>query len=499
MSKNVLPTKTLAKSPIQRVTYNLPVAKVDATNRRNEPNPRSNPQDYLASKQKPWKMHADERLKLHKAYTEALQKQASNCFDLTSSIDPEWMGRQGGIKGGKVGRAMGDRWRRPVADGRMGHSSEAGFEENRREEGDKGRRLRDRMSMEARRKRETWERKSTVAREGKKLAEQISVPWTENDHAHQARSLLTQTLKDREKLYSQNDRLIGMAREVEVLSEKLRIAEGLVAKHQTKLRNQDMFIRNLELSLESRAPIEKMEEIAAENERLKKTCSFQKNMLEKSTLRADHLQKQLEEITQMQLMADMEDGGTVVPRSPTKGEVKKPDESRPREQNEEETPKIETVPTVSVTIEVPKEARKPDKAPRKSPLPQPLASTKPMHFSKPLIGNSKSTKQYASSKVLDSSILNKPSNGADNDTTSNAVALLQQYIRNLIAENQKLKGDLDSIVKPDPKRDLFPEFVKLRRENVKMKKVLAKMGVDESAYKKKSKPAPKVITRDRAD
>lgn len=445
-------------------------------------------------------MQADERLQLHKAYTKAIQKQSNNCFTLTpDGRSAEKLIR--GPKGGKVGRAMGDRWRRSTDHApRITHNiaERTPLEEEhqwiaRRDEVERGRRYRERVrENESRRKREEWEMKSTVAREVRKIAAQgtQNQPWTENDHSHQARHLLTQTLKDREKLFSQNDRLMGMAKEVEILSEKLRIAEGLVAKHQTKLKNQEMFMSNMEAALQGRVPADEHAAVVKENQKLMKSCQTLNNSLSASRIREQELKVQLNHITRMQMMEDeeVEDSDAVptvappvisaVPQSaePAMKVSKNPEPNRvshalPGPDGD----KIQQPRGKTISIEMPKKA-------------YPISPT-----NIPL-------KPFPTQKIFDNPLNGRGDmiaggNATGEGVTGNAVTLLQQYIRNLISENQQLKNTMATLEKPDLKKQLFPEFVSLKRENARMRKLLAKLGVDESSFKKKFKPRRKVESK----
>eukprot|EP00466_Bigelowiella_natans_P010021 jgi/Bigna1/80054/fgenesh1_pg.67_\ len=497
MSKSQLPPpKPLQpKPPIQRLPYNLPTAS---------PLPGSNPghqtrnaaeNTFLAASKndrqavKLWKMQADERLQLHKAYTESVQNQGRNSFELSKQSEPEWLAKKSAMNGGKVGRAMGDRWRRTsdqVGPRTMARSSDKGLDDPIKE--DMSRRLRERMMTETRRKRENWEIKSAAARDFKaSLAGggQKTNPWAENGHVQQQRHLLSQTLKERERLYSQNDRLISMAREVEVLSEKLRISEALVAKQQTKLRNSDMFLKNLELELNARVPKAEFNSVLSENEMLKKRIDQQKEHTTRSEIRVSQLQKQLDMITKMQLMADSEESG-MDPTSPTRNassqnmqQKKSSPEAKPKAANGES----KTTKPVSVKIEVPKDGSqfldlKPNGTSSEATAPK-LVSTKTFPISKHL------------SQSIKESLLNTPE---EHDPTTNAVTLLQQYIRNLIAENQHLKKSIEALEKPDPKRQLFSEFVQLKRQNSRMRRILDQVGVDESMYVKKPPVKSKITT-----
>eukprot|EP00471_Norrisiella_sphaerica_P009747 CAMPEP_0184498112 /NCGR_PEP_ID=MMETSP0113_2-20130426/38133_1 /TAXON_ID=91329 /ORGANISM="Norrisiella sphaerica, Strain BC52" /LENGTH=486 /DNA_ID=CAMNT_0026885485 /DNA_START=92 /DNA_END=1552 /DNA_ORIENTATION=- len=477
--------------PTNRVSYSLPIAAPG--NQITVPSKDSG-NAFLAAKkddrpaQKMWKMQADERLKLHKAYTNALQNKAANCFDLSKggkAGDPDWLPTKAkGPKGKKVSRAMGGRWRR--TQDQVGYQQSPGesgtvLEDVYRGDQEKSKRHRDRMTTESRRKRETWEIKSAAARDFKASQNTLkSHPWAENDHAHQARQLLSQTLKEREKLHSQNDRLISMAREVEVLSEKLRISEGLVAKHQTKLKNSEMFLRNMEMELESKVSKDKYDSVVHENTKLKAHIEEQKEHIARTEIRVSQLQNQLDTITQMQLMADEEEEDHSfdqhIPASPSASkQVDVSGQSGPPQLTSEEKgsadvsnvdttdsngnqPTTAAVRPVSVTIEMP-------------------------NASKSAVNASVPQKRAAPFKQLNPTLFLSKKN--EDPSTANAVTLLQQYIRNLISENQQLKKSLSSLEKTDPKRDLFPEFVQLKRQNLRMQKMLTKLGVEESAYTKK--------------
>mmetsp|Transcript_16094 Transcript_16094/g.28932 ORF Transcript_16094/g.28932 Transcript_16094/m.28932 type:complete len:477 (+) Transcript_16094:3-1433(+) len=412
---------------------------------------------------KMWKMQAGERLKLHKAYTEELQKQSSNCFDLNAmnKTEPaEWLG--GGPKGRKVNRAMGDRWRRktetmhssndePLVGAYVGSTN------------DKMKRYHEKKAKEARARRETWELRSLVARESKRLAHKSA---TDNDHP-QERAILAQTLKDREKLWNQNDKLAGMAREVEVLSEKLRIAEGLCAKFQIKMNNQEMFLKNMELELEDKVPISQLKSVLEDNDHLRMTIRKQEDMLGKSSIREEALKRQLDQITKLQLMT--EHGNNLL--SPIPSPLVSPKnttnvEATNEAENKTTTSKEDIVIPVKVmklTEEKVLKAATPDK---KVPTDS-QQSTRQMAVK---------VKKFPSAKVLE---------GAREESSGDAVHLLQQYIQNLLSENKQLKEELDSIGKPDPKRDMFPEYIALKRENVALKKAFAKYGLDEVYYTRK--------------
>lgn len=82
------------------------------------------------------------------------------------------------------------------------------------------------------------------------------------------------------------------------------------------------------------------------------------------------------------------------------------------------------------------------------------------------------------------------------EATQTAVTLLQQYIRSLLSENQELKAQVKAAEEHDPKIDMFSDFVALKRENVRMRKIMAKMGVEPDAYvRKKKRTGPKVVTK----
>ncbi len=575
---------TNARQAVGRVTYNMPIAAPLP----NSPTRRSGANRYLAPSKndrpgaRAWKIQADERLQLHKAYAEALQKkegQLGSSFELVgrgSGLRRPAAGSRGDRRGqqpGKLPRAQGERWRQSAgsaggrgssAGGAMGDDP-AGHWVLKREEAERGRVQRDqRREIETLRKREKWEIKSRVARETKRFVASGGQPhpWSENDHNAQARSLLTKTLKDKERLHTQNERLLNMAREAEVLSEKLRVAEGMVARTQTKLRNQEMFMKNMEMELKERVPIGRYRLLADENRRLKAAALEHREQLLASRGREASLQKQLLQISQMhQMLADDPEnadmGSVVIPsptrgrraartspgrqrtsptlqRSPTRsaaksasGDAMKKSPKSPKsgkkagrkakskgggESKSDEVAKGSGDTTHGKALErpenaspTPKDPASPGEAddprrkrpaplgvPRKSPEKSPPGAMSPQS---PLQGGIVRIPMPNNDHLGPASPLSAASPEAD-EATQTAVTLLQQYIRSLLSENQELKAQVKAAEEHDPKIDMFSDFVALKRENVRMRKIMAKMGVEPDAYvRKKKRTGPKVVTK----
>jgi len=327
---------------------------------------------------------------------------------------------------------------------------------------------------------ESWEIRSVVAREGKRGT--AVHQWSQNDKNHQAMRLLSLTLKDKERLHSENSKLMRVAQEVEVLSEKLRIAERIIFKFQLKIDRQNMYMQNLTNDINARVPIEVANKLENQIKSLNATVENYQNKekrfqdeLSKAKVRESELQKSLEMIKELQMAEDLLEEKDLIPDTgfipPTTSKSKENSRIAEKREKTDDQPEGRMIQPQSQS----QRQSQPQSQPQSHPQcqPQPWVSQKEKLRLESMSEQKRSG--TAPTKLKQGNLINQKG-PKPISTTVTAVDMLQQYIRSLIAENETLKKQLNETRQRDERRQTFPEFVKLRREAIKMRDVERREG-----------------------